>query len=216
MGRLCGQRGPPDSWAPQLSHPQNAVFFLINRRVPRKCIRLCPCGRGSQSGCCPFLGTSRQVSAVAPGGLTREDRPRVGCAGARVCMRAWKLPEPHGRRLGLGASAGWVGPARPFSRWTLGRKHREQDGGWAMLSLRGQALRHGHRAPTPTSDSAAPRYLAGHPAYGAPGTHSPSVPRPPCAALRPSLGVLPPGGPPPADPRPPVPLQILSPSEENP
>lgn len=39
-------------------------FFLINRRVPLRCIKRCLCGRESQSACCPFLGTSGKVSVV--------------------------------------------------------------------------------------------------------------------------------------------------------
>lgn len=172
-GCLCGQRGPPDSGAPQPSRPQNAVFSII-RRVPRRCTRLCPCGRGSQSGCCPSSGTSRQVSAVAPGGLAREDRPGVGHAGAQVCTRARKVPEPHAPRSGLRASAGRVGP-------TSGPRGRSTESGtWV-----GDAVAEGPGSPSrPPQTPLHPASAQGTLPTGlpAPTCCPPAFPRRPCSS----------------------------------
>lgn len=65
---LCWTRKnfPGASRALQPSHGENCVF---HRRIPWRHTKRCPCGRESQSGCCPSLGTSGEVSVVRTGGL---------------------------------------------------------------------------------------------------------------------------------------------------
>lgn len=65
-------------------HPENCVF----RRIRWRRIKQCPCGRESQSGCCPSLGTSGEVSVVRPVGPALGTDPRMfpegQAAGGRV------------------------------------------------------------------------------------------------------------------------------------
>lgn len=107
----------PEGGSITKSSSECLVFFFLNRRVPLRCIKLCLCGRESQSGCCPSLGTSAKVSAVTPEGThctCRERDPQEPwvCGVYNVpstTLHEWGSSRQLGRRVisrGVGRGRG--------------------------------------------------------------------------------------------------------------
>lgn len=165
-------------------HPENCVF----RRIRWRRIKQCPCGRESQSGCCPSLGTSGEVSVVRPVGPALGTDPRMFPEG-----------QAAGGRVRI--------PGLPPGRWELVGNVPK----WAQVVLLEGPT--GRGPPTATehevhSDLAACLTAPqGCPALLLYTDRSPACR--PCDALPGLLGVLPPPHGPCTDPLLLVPLEIL-------